>query len=901
MQHFINNLLNLPVDSIESYHLNSFWTLVVGLVWLYLVAVVVLLICLFGLIIIRGIPQLIAAVCQKLDSDKQLPPLVFLELVFPSDMSKSAYATEQLYVLLRGQGKPSNLLSKLAGSKKLYSQELVSTMNDGIRYIMAVPTGEAEIVRHNLLSFLPGLKIHQVHDYMKSVTGSRIDIIELKLSEDFCLPLKDHTALEEHDPMAFITGHMTSLGPTELIAVQQVITPVRRSTHRRVLHRARQVRGVIARGEMLTPELGHNRYGIPRLAWICLLLPVWLAIQTLKIALAMIAAFVADSHSKGVPSFGSNNNKRLTSDLYEQELASQVKTKLDQNLFEVSLRILVAADSDDVIARRINAIVSAYHTYSSPSQLLVSRSRRPFFRKRQMAQLQSRYTKRQLTPSQFSYGSIVSSSELSGLYHFPNTNMTKTEGLIKSRSKELAAPLSMKRSDVELDVILGTNSYGGKDTSIGQTLEQRQKHTYIIGKTGTGKTTMLINAIYQDMLSGKGLAVLDPHGDMFNQLLEIVPKHRRKDVVVFNPADRDWPVGLNMLDPGIVFANEDDRIEWTTSTVIAVFKKLADEKQWGQRMEYILNNATMTALQLPNPSLYTIQRLLTEKKYQKEVAKNLKDPVLRQFWQKEFALLDNRQLANDVAPLTHRLGHFITRKMSRHILLQQKSTLRIADIMDEGKILLVNLAKGSIGADQSQFFGTVITSFIWMAAYQRTRLPEPDRRDFFLYVDEFQNFATPDFAQITSEGRKFRVSLTVSHQNTAQIEDKALLKTMAGNANTIVCLKASPDDETFILPFMKPVVEKGDIVNLAPYHFYMVTTSGGAEDAFSGKTVQLRVKGSATVRDEVVASSQNWYATPRAEVEQQLEVLFGQPPTAPTKNPVTSKARASVIHRPVGL
>ena len=189
----------------------------------------------------------------------------------------------------------------------------------------------------------------------------------------------------------------------------------------------------------------------------------------------------------------------------------------------------------------------------------------------------------------------------------------------------------------KLDVIVGTNKHGGSDQPIGITLDQRQKHTYVLGKTGMGKTTTLLTgAIYQDMVNEKGLAVLDPHGDMFLELLSIVPEHRRKDVVVFDPADREFPLGLNILDPGITFDNEDDKHEQITAAVLTIFRKLADANQWGPRMEHILRSTTLTALQLPHPSLFTLQRLLTDKKYQKEVARDLKDPVLKQFWDKEF-------------------------------------------------------------------------------------------------------------------------------------------------------------------------------------------------------------------------------------------------------------------------
>jgi hypothetical protein len=468
---------------------------------------------------------------------------------------------------------------------------------------------------------------------------------------------------------------------------------------------------------------------------------------------------------------------------------------------------------------------------------------------------------------------ILSSGEIAALYHFPFSTNPEHSDLVRAKSRELPAPLSLKQANTDFDVIFGINKFGSDHVPIGLTLEQRQKHMYIIGKTGMGKTTLLKNAIYQDMLSGKGLAVLDPHGDLLQELLQIIPENRKKDVIVFDPADRECPIGLNILAPGIHFKDIDEEHDKIASSVINVFKKIAAD-YWGPRMAHILKSATLTALQTGNPSLYTLQRLLTEKDYQKKVAATLKDPVLRQFWNKEFALLGKMQLANVTAPLTQRLGSFITTKMSRHILLQEKSTISISQIMDEGKILLVNLSKGDLGEDMSFFFGTVLTNLVWMAAYRRTDIPEKERKDFFLYVDEFQNFATDSLSEITSEGRKYHVSLIACHQNLAQVEDQSILKVVAGNANTIICLKASPDDEKFILPFMEPEVEKGDIVNLPPYHFFMKLTNERSENAFSGQTVPLDIEPSDKTKNDVINYSRKHNATPRAEVEEYLIKLF---------------------------
>jgi nucleoside-triphosphatase THEP1 len=892
----LNEIINGPARYSVRHHFSPLWTLafVLGILLAEFVTIY-----LVGYLIVKAVQNIrsfTSWILRLFGIGKTDNPRTFLELTIPTDTTKSAFATEQLHILLRSLVTYNKTWERLAAHKKPYSLELYGTHNDGIRFILMIPTFAEDIVRRNLLSFLPGLKIKPVDDYLSAIKNASVGVIELKLGSDFVLPLQDHKILDEHDPMAYLTGHMTKLLPKELVASQLVVTPLFNTTHHRVLRHIRDIEGRIALNKELSSKLAKQRTPHGYIWWLVWYPPVWFLGAMLKVvtgAAQILGSALSRDHD--LPEFmKTDRGQRKSSNPYELELGEIIKSKLDQQLFEVTMRILVASPDPTTITNRLEAIAESFKPFTSTYQSIRVRSDMPFITT--ATQHFASFKARVLSPHHLSQPTILSSSELSDLYHFPNTDLTKTEGLVKSRSRELPAPLSISHSDTKLDVVVGVNEHGGEQQLIGMTLEQRRMHTYVIGKTGTGKTTLLTNSIYQDMVSGKGLAVLDPHGDMFQELLSIVPENRRKDVIVFDPSDRNFPIGLNILDPGLEFADDEDREQWITSNVLSVFAKLADEKLWGPRMEHVLRSTTLTALQTPNPSLYTIQRLLTDRPYQRAVAKTLKDPVLKQFWQKEFTLMGGMQLSNVTQPLTNRLGHFITTKMSRHILMQEKSTLRIADIMNEGKILLVNLSKGDIGEDQSSFFGTILTSFIWMAAYQRTKIPERERRDFFLYVDEFQNFATPRFAEITSEGRKFRVSLIVSHQNIAQIEDKSILKVVAGNAHTIISLKASPDDEAFILPFMKPVVERGDIVNLAPYHFFMKTTADESEDAFSGMTEPLEVEGSDTVRDEVIAYSQEQYGTPKKTVEAYMEELFttDKQPKKPKAAATTTKKSGSL-------
>ncbi|HEU4966025.1 MAG TPA: DUF87 domain-containing protein [Candidatus Saccharimonadales bacterium] len=877
VRHILDVALNGPARYTASHHFTENWAFVFVIAVFVAELVGVYVLAWLLVTFIENIPVLCRWSLRCLGVGHKTARQTFLELTIPADTTKSAYATKQLHILLSGIVRYFGFWDRLAARKKPYSLELVGTNDEGIRYVLMVPAREADVVQRNLRSYLPGVKVRQIDDYVASIDHAAVRVTELRLTSDFVLPLQEHTALSEHDPFAYIMGQMAKLAQDELVAMQIVTVPVYSSTHHRVCRRQRSIEGRIALGREVMSQLETQRTPVGYALWLLWYPPLWFLGSMGKVVAGggqLIMTVFARDHP--LPDFlRSERTKRRTDNPYDLELAETIKTKLDQHLYEVTIRLLVAASESATASRRLEALVASFEPFTTPYQSLGVRQTVPvlFPDRKQL----SRFQARALSPHHLSQQTILAASELSDLYHFPDTSMVKAEGMVKSRSRELVVPLSLKRSDAKLDVVVGINTHGGDMVPVGMTLEQRQKHTYVIGKTGTGKTTMLTGMIYQDMMNGKGLAVLDPHGDMFQELLGIVPEHRRNDVVVFDPSDREYPVGLNILDPGIEFVSEDDRQERITSAVLSVFERLADEKQWGPRMEHILRNATLTALQLPNPTLYTIQRLLTEKSYQREAAGGLKDPVLKQFWAKEFKLMGTMQLSNAVSPLTHRLGHFITAKMSRHILLQEKSSLRIADIMDEGKILLVNLSKGDIGEDQSFFFGTLLTSLIWMAAYQRTKIPEKERRDFFLYVDEFQNFATKQFTDITSEGRKFHIPLIASHQNVAQIEDKSILKIVAGNAHAMVCLKASPDDEDFILPFMKPEVEKGDIINLAPHHFYMKTTGDESEDAFSGETVPFEAARGADIATEVVRSSREQYGTAKRTVEEYLDGLLEEP------------------------
>ena len=431
----------------------------------------------------------------------------------------------------------------------------------------------------------------------------------------------------------------------------------------------------------------------------------------------------------------------------------------------------------------------------------------------------------------------------------------------KQHSKELPAPLSLKQKTA-LDIYFAKNTYGGTETKIGLTADERRRHVYILGATGTGKSTMLLSMIEQDIKNNKGFCLIDPHGDLIEQALSVIPKERIPDVVYFNPDDISNPMGINLLQltAGL---NPEDAVrekEFIAESIISVFHKIYSDKYSGPRMEYILRNTIHTAFTVPDATLFTIYKLLINTSYRKGVTRGLTDENLKDFWKYEFAKAGDYQKVKMISPITNKIGRFLFSPTAKRILEQGKSTINFDTIMNEGKILLCNLSKGKIGEDNSSVFGVLIMAKIQLAALKRARIKQEDRKDFYLYVDEFQNFATSAFAQILSEARKYRLGAILAHQTTSQIEETSLVNVTLANTGTVICFRtANPEDERMILPQFMPYIEQGEIASLPSYHFYMRLGALNPEEPFSGMTIPVHIEYSQNRIDAVIDSSRKLY------------------------------------------
>ncbi|OGK14228.1 hypothetical protein A3H80_00805 [Candidatus Roizmanbacteria bacterium RIFCSPLOWO2_02_FULL_37_19] len=367
---------------------------------------------------------------------------------------------------------------------------------------------------------------------------------------------------------------------------------------------------------------------------------------------------------------------------------------------------------------------------------------------------------------------------------------------------------------------MGHGHYRGVRRPVHVLLEDRRRHVYIIGKTGVGKSVLLHDMAVQDIEAGHGVCVIDPHGDLVEGLLRYIPPERAEDVIYFDPSDTDRPMGLNLLE-----ANSEEEKHFMTTGIINLMYKLYDPQRTGivgPRFEHTVRNAMLTVMAEEGATFIEIVRILTDTKYVQEVLPKVKDPIVRRFWTDQIAQTSDFHKSETLDYIVSKFGRFVTNTTIRNIIGQSKSAFDFRKVMDEKKILLINLSKGKLGEENSSFLGLVLIPKILISAMSRQEIPEDERKDFFLYVDEFQNFATPDFATILSEARKYRLGLTVANQFIGQMEEE-VKNAVFGNVGTLCCFRVGVTDASYIAREFQPVFSETDLINIDRYHAYMKT------------------------------------------------------------------------------
>ncbi|HCJ52636.1 MAG TPA: hypothetical protein DHV25_02855, partial [Candidatus Kerfeldbacteria bacterium] len=404
--------------------------------------------------------------------------------------------------------------------------------------------------------------------------------------------------------------------------------------------------------------------------------------------------------------------------------------------------------------------------------------------------------------------------------------------------------MSTDQNNIEITVFAKTN-FRNQDRRFGIKIDDRRRHMYLIGKTGMGKTTVLENMIIADIRSGRGLAVVDPHGDLVEKVINFIPSYRINDVVYMNPGDLEYPIGFNVLESVDITQRH-----LVASGLMGVFTKIW-EGVWSARMEYILNNCILALLEYPGSTMLGIARILVDKGFRRKVIEKITDPVVKSFWKDEYAAYNDKFRNEAIAPIQNKVGQFLSSALIRNIVGQPKSTIDLRNLMDTEKIVLLNLAKGRIGEASSSLLGAMMITRLQLAAMSRVDIPEEERKDFFLYVDEFQNFATESFAGILSEARKYRLDLILAHQYIEQLSEE-VRAAVFGNVGTIMCFRVGAADAEFLAKEFFPTFAEEDLLNLTKYNVYMkLMIDGVASEPFSASTLPP-LAGLTNNRDKVI-------------------------------------------------
>ncbi len=488
-----------------------------------------------------------------------------------------------------------------------------------------------------------------------------------------------------------------------------------------------------------------------------------------------------------------------------------VETKLSRPGFEAVVRVMISAASSEQAKAHLTNVKAAFEQFTGPYNQLSGA--KIVSEKNFLTDFIYRY------PPRYSKMSVFTPDELSSIFHFPNKSI-ETPYITWLSSKRAPAPEKIPSSGL----YLGRSVFRGVDRPVYLSEDDRRRHMYIIGRTGTGKSELLKSMMLQDILSGKGLCFIDPHGDAAEELLELIPPSRAEDVIYFDPSDITRPFGLNMLE-----ASTEQQKHYVVASIIGLMYKLFDPNKTGiigPRFEHGVRNAMLTAMSRQGATFVEVMRIMTDAEFVRELLPGVTDPVVRRYWTDQIAQTTDFHKSEVLDYTVSKFGRFVTNKMMRNIIGQSKSAFDLRKVMDEGKILIMNLSKGKIGEENSNFLGLILVPKILSAAMSRTDMPMDQRKDFYLYVDEFQNFATETFADILSEARKYRLNLVVANQFIGQIGED-LKNAVFGNVGTVIGFRVGVTDANYLQHEFSPTFSEQDLVNVESPHAYIKTIVNG--------------------------------------------------------------------------
>lgn len=704
-----------------------------------------------------------------------------------------------------------------------------------IRFFFVVPEEYADLVENQVYAHYPQVEITRVNDYLPDTTPF---VCEAELEKDYIKPVKIYTDFKERseketvDPLSSLTS-VLSTSLSEVAAFQIIFRPLHESQWKSP--------AMIA---ILT-----SKY--PKAIKKLLLSPASLLIRVLLFPFAVLAKFA-------VLVFQGSRSDDHGEDSHDHD--DKKKSPLDEKLksFGYATTVRIASFSQN------NAVAKSVLKEAATSLKIFARPESNAFRvKSPFVDVTESFRSRRNDRK-----AVLNSAELAGFVHLP-TLYVKTPGINWVTTKKFEPPANLPIvSDHVNATPIGVTNFRGTSRAFGILPDDRRRHTYVIGKTGMGKSVLLENMIYDDILKGRGVGIIDPHGDLADTILSSIPKNRTNDVILFDPGDYKYPIAFNMLEQV-----SPELRPIVASGFVSIFKRIFGDS-WGPRLEHIMRNTVMTLLEIPDTTIMSIPHMLTMKSYRQRIVGKLKDPNLVRFWQNEYEAMEGKQQTEAAGPILNKVGQFLSSALLRNILGQPKNPFSLRWIMDNKKIFIANLSKGRIGEDSSALLGAMMVTKFQIDAMSRADIPERDRVDFYLYVDEFQNFATDSFATILSEARKYKLNLVMANQYVDQMTE-TVQGAVFGNVGTTISFQIGHHDATVLSEIMdEEVVGVNDLQNLQKYDIYTkLLIDGMPSPIFSATTfppIRNRLDLPDQKRDVVLKVSREKYSKPVDLVEKKI-------------------------------
>lgn len=690
-----------------------------------------------------------------------------------------------------------------------------------IHFYIAVPKRSLATAAHGVQALFPEARVEEISDYnVFSPTGSAVAGY-LSLKENFILPIRTYEE-SKVDTFSQILSTMSKLRDVgEGAAVQILVHPAEEKTKKAIMGAIE----LLKKGVRLEDVLRATRF---------------------------TGKDIADLFKKEKPYDEKNK-------IVDEEAVKTFQAKISKPLFAANIRIVASAEDQNRAEDILMNIAGAYAQFAAPLRNSVE-----VIRPRDQKKLLYNFSFREFELTQ---DFILNTAELASVFHLPvfSTEIPRIKWL---SSKEAAPPQNLPQSGT----ILGESIFRSERKLVRQSPDDRRRHLYLIGQTGTGKSTLLQNMVEQDMKNGAGVCVIDPHGELVNDILGLVPKERIDDVIVFDPGDNERPLGLNMLEYDF---GKPEQKTFIVNEMQSIFNRLFSQESMGPMFEQYMRNALLLLMEdSPNEpaTLVEVSRIFTDSEFRARKLARIQNPTVIDFWQKEASKTSgDYSLANMAPYITSKFGNFVSNDYMRPIIGQPKSAFNFRDVMDTQKILLVNLSKGRIGDINANLLGMIITGRILMAALSRVDTEKDERKDFYFYIDEFQNFTTDSISTILSEARKYKLNLILAHQFIDQLEDE-IRDSVFGNVGSLAAFRVGVPDTEILVKQFGPEFDEKDLISIENYNaFVKLLINGEPSRPFNMKTIKPD-KGSAEVREKLKELSRLTYGTPNAEIERDILV-----------------------------